>query len=631
MLQIIRITVDQSGSIVPDTIITIMVIAIIAMGAFVSGGVIKREKRAIDNLYFTVTVCVMIWMAAVIAANFTDSDNAVMLYVWDSATYIGAAFAPVFSLLIAIVFTQDLERLPKKYLLLLVIPLITNIIAWTNPLHHLLYRHFSVFSSEIVFGPYIIVSGAYSYIMTVASIVVMAIHAIRAKKRLIAQQTTLFCIGSLVPGIVSLLGTLQLADISIAATPLAFIVTVAFHGYAIYHFHMLDIRPIALKRMMDWLNDCYLVTDERGKILDCNMAFETVFGVYGMAKGKALDDCVKAEDIENKTVVYNLMTALNACRAGSDTISFEQSVFYRKQKLYYMVDLAPLVIEDVTEGYIAIFRDVTKLKEGMQRLHDSQTRLMEQERLASLGQMVGGLAHNLKTPIMSIAGSSAAIENLVDECMKSVGDPEVDCDDYREIYNEMREWLSKMRDACVYMSDIITAVKGQATNITNIDVGSFSPEELMKRVTLLLRHELQRAGCRIETVYCEDCGSLRVQGDINSMVQVILNLAGNSAEALLPKGGGVVTVRFVPVEDRLRITVEDNGIGIPPDIRDKLFRQMITNKGSRGTGLGIYISNTVVKAKFGGRMWADDNPGGGAIFGLEIPFDATPYEEGAIE
>jgi K+-sensing histidine kinase KdpD len=46
---------------------------------------------------------------------------------------------------------------------------------------------------------------------------------------------------------------------------------------------------------------------------------------------------------------------------------------------------------------------------------------------------------------------------------------------------------------------------------------------------------------------------------------------------------------------------------------------MITNKGTQGTGLGVYISNTVIKAKFGGRMWAEDNPGGGAVFGLEIP------------
>ena len=100
----------------------------------------------------------------------------------------------------------------------------------------------------------------------------------------------------------------------------------------------------------------------------------------------------------------------------------------------------------------------------MQRLQDSQNRMMEQERLASLGQMVGGLAHNLKTPIMSISGSASAMENLIEECKTSVGDPDVTADDYREIYAEMDTWISRLREACAYMSDIITAVKGQAKN-----------------------------------------------------------------------------------------------------------------------------------------------------------------------
>ncbi len=93
-------------------------------------------------------------------------------------------------------------------------------------------------------------------------------------------------------------------------------------------------------------------------------------------------------------------------------------------------------------------------------MQDSQARMMEQERLASLGQMVGGLAHNLKTPIMSISGSSVALENLVDECRLSIGDSEVTAADYQEIYAEMMDWLLKTREACNYMSDIITAGQG---------------------------------------------------------------------------------------------------------------------------------------------------------------------------
>ncbi|HWQ57568.1 MAG TPA: histidine kinase N-terminal 7TM domain-containing protein [Clostridia bacterium] len=603
---------------VSDATVAIMFIAVLAMAVFLVRGLSKGNNKLIHKLYFLVTGTVIIWMLAVIAANFTDPSDEHTLWVFDSLTYVGVTCAPVFSLLISLAFTKGLEKLPGKYYVLFIIPVLTNLVAWTNPFHHLLYKQFSVYGSEVIFGPYIYVSGVFSYVCMVLSIYTMARYAFLMKKRLVTQQALLFCVGSLIPSVVNLLATVKVADLSIAATPLGFIATVALHGYAIFYYHMLDIKPIAMQKVLDWISDCYLVTDAHGMIIDCNKAFEMIFAQYGMTRGKRLEECVNAEDIENKTVVYNLLSATASCRESLSTISFEQSAFMGKQKLYFMVDLTPLIVDNMLEGFVAIFKDVTKLRDGMQRLHDSQARLMEQERLASLGQMVGGLAHNLKTPIMSISGSSAAIDNLIDECVASMGDRDVTEEDYREIYFEMRDWLSKMRDACAYMSDIITAVKGQAANITADAQGDFSTDELMKRVSLLLRHELQRTGCKLEVVN-ETGGEIRVHGDVNSLVQVVNNLVSNAAFAMQGKGGGMITVRFAVAEAGLRITVEDRGIGIAPDVKNRLFRQMITNKGTQGTGLGVYISNTVIKAKFGGRMWAEDNPGGGAVFGLEIP------------
>lgn len=606
---------------VSESIVTVMIIAVIAMLFFMIRGIRKGSLKLINRLYFGVTGVVAIWMLSVLVADLFAADDTAALWICDCFAYIGGAFAPVFSLLIALAFTKNLDKFPRKYAWFFVVPVITNIVAWTNPLHHLLYQNFSAYSKEIVFGPYIYVSGAYSYLCTVASIVMMISYAARCKKKLIAQQAMLFCAGSFIPCMVNLIGTLKLADLSMAATPLGFIATVVLHGYAIYHFHMLDIKPIAMQKVLDWISDCYLVTDESTLVLDCNKAFETVFGQFGIVRGKRLDECVADDEGESRNAVYNLISAVKGCADSGSTVSFEQPVFLGRQKFYYMVELAPLIVEESSEGYVAIFKDVTKLREGMQRLQDSQTRLMEQERLASLGQMVGGLAHNLKTPIMSISGSSAAIENLIDECVLSLGDAEVTPEDYSEIYFEMREWLSKMRDACAYMSDIITAVKGQAANISENDVGDFTVDEMMKRVRLLLRHELQRTGTSLETVNETGAQEVRIHGDINSLVQVVNNLVSNAAFACQPKGGGQITARFRLCESGLRCTVEDCGTGISPDVKSRLFRQMITNKGTQGTGLGVYISNTVIKAKFGGRMWADDNPGGGAVFGFEIPYE----------
>ncbi|MPN15919.1 Sporulation kinase A [bioreactor metagenome] len=105
------------------------------------------------------------------------------------------------------------------------------------------------------------------------------------------------------------------------------------------------------------------------------------------------------------------------------------------------------------------------------------------------------------------------------------------------------------------------------------------------------------------------------------MVQVITNLVNNAIDAMRPKGGGSINIDISSDSQALKITVKDYGTGVPEDVKNRLFKQMITSKGAQGTGLGIFISNSVIKAKFGGSMWYEDNPAGGAIFGISIPLE----------
>ena len=86
--------------------------------------------------------------------------------------------------------------------------------------------------------------------------------------------------------------------------------------------------------------------------------------------------------------------------------------------------------------------------------------MMERERLASLGQMVGGIAHNLKTPIMSIAGAPQRHERFSRRMSAQLRRSRRDPGRLQEIAQEMTDWIHRCKDSCSYMSDIITAVKG---------------------------------------------------------------------------------------------------------------------------------------------------------------------------
>ncbi len=243
--------------------------------------------------------------------------------------------------------------------------------------------------------------------------------------------------------------------------------------------------------------------------------------------------------------------------------------------------------------------------------------LMEQERLASLGQLIGGIAHNFKTPIMSISGGLEAIKDLALEYDNSIGDKSVKEEDHHEIAAEMRAWVKKTRPYCSYMSDIISAVKGQAVNCNKSSVESFMIKELINRVKILMNHELKKYKCHMNIDLRMD-ELTEIKGEINNLVQVLNNLISNSIESYDGNPGNI-DVLFVKTAKTLEITVKDYGGGIPEKVRHKLLKEMITTKGEKGTGIGLYMSYSTIKGKFAGTMRIESEEGKGTSIKIIIP------------
>ena len=582
----------------------------------------RKHRYLLHRLYLFLMWDYSLWAVIMLLMFITPPERVDILQFLDSLSYLGTAISP-FYLLICYTFTKSADKPPKWFFLPFIVPVLAFLICLTNDWHHLQYQVFSVIRSEIVFGPYVFISGANGYICVVASMILLVTFARRNPSRLYIGQCSMLAIGGLSPFLVSLLSTFSGLNFSIAATPLSFSFLVLFNGIAIYRLNLLDITPVATQHVLDWISDCYLILSPSGLIISYNKPFAAVFASrYGIMENRYLKDCVKEEDISKKTAIYNIMTAVDACREAQTTISYEQSVVLNHdgavQKSYYVTDVSQLIINDKPAGFVVIFKDITQLKKSMQQLQDSQSRMMEQERFAFLGQMIGGLAHNLKTPIMGISGCISAADTLIDECLDSLDDPNVNQDDYREIYGEMRDWFQKIMESTAYMSDIITAIKGQATTVSASNTSLFTVDELIKRTTLLMRHELLSSGCTLTTEY-KNPANVTLHGDINNLVQVLGNLVTNAIYAQKQVGGGCITIGVEQEDGSIKIYVRDTGPGIPPSVRHRLFREMATSKGAQGTGLGLYISNAVVHGKFNGTMWCEDNPGGGAIFGMTIP------------
>ena len=265
----------------------------------------------------------------------------------------------------------------------------------------------------------------------------------------------------------------------------------------------------------------------------------------------------------------------------------------------------PIISNDeLAELTIAFNKTQDLTKNNIEQLHDNQETLMEKERLASLGQLIGGIAHNLKTPIMSISGAAEGLNDLIQEYDSSIDDPEVNSQDHHDIANDMSKWVSKIKTHTEYMSDVITAVKGQAVTLSNEEDISFTVGELLKRVNILMKHELKNAIIYLNISMKTD-ENLIIHGDVNSLVQVINNMVSNSIQAYEGKTEQNIDLIVEKQNNNLLISVRDYGCGLPQKVKDKLFKEMITTKGKNGTGLGLYMSYSTIKAHFNGTIKVD--------------------------
>lgn len=265
------------------------------------------------------------------------------------------------------------------------------------------------------------------------------------------------------------------------------------------------------------------------------------------------------------------------------------------------------------------FNKVQELtKENIVEIKSNEQTLMEKERLASLGELIGGIAHNMKTPIMSTAGAAEGLVELITEYRASIDNPQVTSDDHKEIASDMLEWVTKIKSYNSYMSDIITAVKGQASQLASGETEKFTLYDLTKRVEILIKHEIKKANLILKTdIKCDP--AITLNGDINGLIQVVNNLISNSIFAYQGEPEKEIVYTIDADNDNIIMTVSDEGCGMSKETQSKLFKQMYTTKGKNGTGLGLYMSYSTIRGKFNGNITFESEEGKGTTFTITIP------------
>ena len=173
---------------------------------------------------------------------------------------------------------------------------------------------------------------------------------------------------------------------------------------------------------------------------------------------------------KSKNRTYNgLITAIEYAEKTQNLTKRSWHISQSKIRKFFEIDIQPIKSagkSDLIIGFLIVFKDVTQHVIDIETIQSNQNLLMERERLASLGQLIGGIAHNLKTPIMSISGAAEGLTDLVHEYDTSIEDPEVTPKDHHDIASDMRSWIDKIKSYTEYMSDVITTVKEQAVTLS---------------------------------------------------------------------------------------------------------------------------------------------------------------------
>ena len=575
----------------------------------------NKKKSQLHSIFIIDLLLTLIISIGVLTQSICYNIFEINPMIFENFIYIGTCFLPVSLFFTGLIFANTKIGFKKWYLLLFIIPLLSLLILWTNDFHHLFYKYYSSNINECVYGSYIIVHHLYSYILMFIGMLYLLRYSIK-NSGFFSKQSLLMLAGISIPLIINILGSLQIVPMSVYMTPIAFTVAILFIALAIFKFDFLKVTPIALQRVVDRMSDGYIIVNDENIVTDFNQTFLDLFSLKtSELRNININDLITklSSDSEER---HTFLDAINKTKSNDKTIKIER--YFSQLNKYFNIEINSIKNKNTYLGTLILFKDITQHTMDMKTIKDNQDMLIEKERLASLGQMIGGIAHNLKTPIMSIAGAAEGLSDLIKEYDSSIGDPEVNEQDHHDIAKDMSEWVVKIRNYTEYMSDVITAVKGQAVTLSDDEKVSFTVEELVKRVDILMKHELKNALTNLIVKMNVD-PNIELQGNVNSLVQVINNMISNSIQAYNGKTNQNIDFIISQENNSIIFSIKDYAGGLPKEVSDKLFKEMVTTKGKNGTGLGLFMSYSNIRAHFNGNITFETEQGVGTQFNIILP------------
>jgi two-component system NtrC family sensor kinase len=252
----------------------------------------------------------------------------------------------------------------------------------------------------------------------------------------------------------------------------------------------------------------------------------------------------------------------------------------------------------------------TKVKERTRELEVAHQKLLQSDRLASLGQLSATVAHEINNPISGVLN----LAMLLNRVLKDNGIPQNRVAEFKKYLGQIIDETTRVGRI---VSDLLAFSRRSKPQSAHVDLNS-----VIRNTLLILKHRLELGDVKLELHLSDTLP--RIECDSSQMQQVIINLVMNGAEACQSKGHGTVTILTRQDVNSVVLEISDTGDGIPLDVMPKIFDPFFTTKGEgKGVGLGLSVVYGIVDAH-GGDISADSKVGEGTIFKVVLPIRKTP-------
>ncbi|MDQ5945773.1 MAG: two-component system, NtrC family, sensor kinase [Pseudomonadota bacterium] len=273
-------------------------------------------------------------------------------------------------------------------------------------------------------------------------------------------------------------------------------------------------------------------------------------------------------------------------------------------------------------------RSWIQLEDNIEELSKTRNELLQSEKMASLGRMVAGFAHEINTPIGIAVGAVSHTEETLSEIDRLLTNEEVDEADLREKLAGLRSGGELATANLKRASSMVQRFKRSSIDQMSEERRVFALRELIEDVEFSLKGQLRKGPVSV-SIQCP--AGLRINGIPGLLEQLLTNLMMNSLQHGFADGsvpGSVKITVSLPAPSTLRISYSDNGAGMSTEVAERIFEPFFTTRrGSGGSGLGMFLCYNIVTSELGGSIHCTGSPGQGVSFEITIPCEIAGEEK----